>query len=64
MKITVEPTVKPRTGAPANTLHVAVSVEHPYDDLNMEEFAGLCRAAARAFGYAPETVAEFFGEDE
>ena len=57
MRITVTPT-EPAGRYP----HSTVTIERPGDDLMIEEFAVLCKHAALAFGYHPESVEDHFKE--
>ena len=61
MKITIEPTTdQSRRSSQAQQLRV--TIEHPSDDLTMNEAAELARAAFLAWGYQPENVRESLGE--
>jgi hypothetical protein len=54
MKITIEPTHK-GNGPDA---HCTVTVEHPHDDVNIDDTMDLVAAALKAYGYADESVNE------
>jgi len=54
MKITIEPTHKGR-GKDAQR---RVTVELPYDDVNIDDALDLVAAALKAYGYADESVNE------
>lgn len=63
MKITISPTVGPATGQPADTVHSAISVEHPYDELNAAEAIQLMKQALIAWGYAEANLNEHLEEE-
>lgn len=63
MKITIAPTHAPVSGQSANTVHCTVSVEHPYDDLDLVETMALVRQALMGFGFSEKTIAEYFDAD-
>ena len=54
MKITIEPTHKGR----GKDAHRTVTVELPYDDVNIDDTMDLVAAALKAYGYADESVNE------
>lgn len=60
MKITLAPSHAPESGASAAAVNSTVCVEHPYDDLNVDETMVLVRQALIAYGFAEATVAEYF----
>lgn len=41
-----------------------VVIEHPYDDLTMEQVASLVRAALVAYGFHADTVNEYLNGNE
>lgn len=38
----------------------SVTVEHPYDDLNLDEMMNLMRSVLLACGYSEQTVKDYF----
>lgn len=60
MKITIEPT-KQDAGSklPANCMHTKVSIEHPYNDIGLDDFMQVVRAAVIATGYPEKLVNEY-----
>lgn len=63
MKIMIAPSRPPHKGEPADQVPSAVTVEHPYDDLNAVDAARLARMALIAFGYSEKNIEELFGRD-
>lgn len=63
MKITITPSQQRKIGAAAGTVYCAVSVEHPYDDLDAAEAVRLMTQALIAWGYAESTIEELIGRD-
>lgn len=61
MKITIEPTDKP--DGDATRVHHKVSLEHPYDHLDMDEIIPLIRGALVAYGFHLDTVNEYIPEE-
>jgi len=54
MKITIEPTHKGR----GKDAHRTITVEHPHDDVNIDDAMELVAAALKAYGYGDESVNE------
>ena len=63
MKITITPSHKPEIGQSASAVHTEVSIEHPYDDLSLDEVLSLMKGALRAWGYSEKGLAERLGEE-
>lgn len=63
MKITIAPTHAPVSGQSANTVHCVVSVEHPYDDLDLVETMELVRQALLGYGFSEKVTSEYFDAD-
>lgn len=60
MKITLEPTGPNEVREyPCST----VMIQHPHDDVNMEELTEMFRRAAIAWGFQPETVRVYIPEE-
>ena len=55
MKITVTPT-EDQSKYNADCCHCTVSIEHPHDDLNLEEFMTVVRQLCLAVGYNEKHV--------
>ena len=63
MKITIAPSRKPQPGESADTVPSIVTVEHPYDDLDICSAMRLVKQALIAWGYDESNVEDYFGED-
>lgn len=59
MKITIESTHSGNT----RKGNQAISLSIGYDDVPMEEMRDLIRQALLGYGFHPETVEEYFGEE-
>lgn len=58
MRLIIEPTQTPSTDIERQYPHHRIVIEHPHDDLDINEMADMMRAALLAQGYDPETVNE------
>ena len=63
MKITIAPSDKPQPLASVDAVPSVVTVEHPYDDLDVCGAMQLVKKALIAWGYAESNVEDYFGED-
>jgi hypothetical protein len=52
MKITITPSRKPEIGEAAGAAYTTVTIEHPYDDLNVEEAVAVMKSALVAWGFS------------
>lgn len=62
MRITLEPTTPPRTGLEANEVNHKVVIEHPHDELNIDETIRLISTAVVAYGFHEDAVVNYFKE--
>lgn len=63
MKITIEPTDNGILLSRVAQNH-KVEITHPSDDLNFEEAMDLTKRALIAWGFSPDSVKEYFREEE
>lgn len=61
MRITLTPTNPPVIGKSADSIHSCITVEHPYDDLNIDETVTLIKSALCAWGFSEKTVDDCIG---
>ena len=60
MKITIMPSHQPSANMPADQAHCTICVEHPYDDLDVNDTMALVRQALQAWGFPENTVSGYF----
>lgn len=62
MKITIEPSDRDAWGRTADCIHSKITIEHPYDDLSLDDAMRLVQQALLAYGFSEGALNCYFGE--